>query len=345
MSSVSSIVSTEAAEPGPESNRKSRAPMLPRHLSDSELAIFKAAGPLRQVGTDEIIFRRGELGRSMFVIESGDVRLEFGGDVPDKVIGPREFFGELALFIGNHARVANAVAACPCSLRVIEHAAYERLVETEPALLAQFMRRSFAYLVASEQQLISNLTRRNEDLMITLDSLRQTQTQLSTANRLIRTDELTGLTNRRGLYHFLETLEEQRLTGLRIGLILIDLDRFKQINDRCGHLVGDEVLRVVAREVANASAPCDLPCRIGGDEFALLAQVADTAALEARAARIVSGIRALRFPPPNDRLTVSVSVGASICSEETSWSTWYSEADSALYHAKGEGGDNWRRMA
>lgn len=345
MSSVSSIVSHEAAEPGAESNRKSRTPMLPRHLSDSELAIFKAAGPLRQLADDDIIFRKGELGRSMFVIESGDVRLEFGGDIPDKIIGPREFFGELALFIGNHARVANAVAVGACSLRVIEHASYERLVETEPALLAQFMRRSFAYLVASEQQLISNLTRRNEDLMITLDSLRQTQTQLSTANRLIRTDELTGLTNRRGLYHFLETLGSHRVNGLKLGLILIDLDRFKQINDRCGHLIGDEVLRVVAAEVSNAAAPCDLPCRIGGDEFALLVQVADADALEARAGRVVAGIRALRFASPNDRLTVSVSVGASMCTETSGWSTWYSEADSALYHAKGEGGDNWRRMA
>lgn len=344
MSSVSSIVSHSATE-SPEANRKSRAPILPRQLSDSELAIFKAAGPLRHVGADEIIFRKGELGRSMFVIESGDVRLEFGGDVPDKVIGPREFFGELALFIGNHARVANAVGVNECSLRVIEHAAYERLVETEPAMLAQFMRRSFAYLVASERQLIGNLTRRNEDLMITLDSLRQTQTQLSTANRLIRTDELTGLTNRRGLYHFLETLNTHRVNGLQLGVILIDLDRFKQINDHFGHLVGDEVLRVVASEVANAAAPCDLPCRIGGDEFALIAQIADIQALEARADRIVSGIRALRFPAPHERLSVSVSVGASMCSDGTGWSTWYSEADSALYHAKGEGGDNWRRMA
>ncbi|HEX6834254.1 MAG TPA: GGDEF domain-containing protein [Rudaea sp.] len=344
MSSVSNIVSHEAADSGPEANRKSRTPMLPRHLSDAELAIFKAAGPVRTLGDDEIIFRKGELGRAMFVIESGEVRLEFGGDIPDKIIGPREFFGELALFIGNHARVANAVAVGNCALRVIEHAAYERLVETEPALLAQFMRRSFAYLVASEQQLISNLTRRNEDLMVTLDSLRQTQTQLSTANRLIRTDELTGLTNRRGLYHFLESLGAHRIPGLRMGLILIDLDRFKQINDRCGHLIGDEVLRVVAAEVANASAPCDLPCRIGGDEFALLVQIADGAALEERAERIVAGIRALRFPPPNERLRVSVSVGANLCSEGNGWSTWYSEADSALYHAKGEGGDNWRRM-
>ena len=60
-------------------------------------------------------------------------------------------------------------------------------------MLAQFMRRSFSYLVASEQQLIAHLKRRNEDLMVTLDSLRQTQSQLSTAKRLVRTDELTGL--------------------------------------------------------------------------------------------------------------------------------------------------------
>src|ERR1700759_5734659 len=119
-------------------------------------------------------------------------------------MGTRENFGELALFIGDHTRVKTEVEQTSCTMRLIEYPAFNHLLETEPAILAQFMRRSFAYLVASEQQLIAHLKRRNEDLLVTLDSLRQTQTQLSTANRLVRTDELTGLVNRRGLYQFLE---------------------------------------------------------------------------------------------------------------------------------------------
>ena len=316
--------------------------LLPRQLSDEELAVFGAAGRRRECEPREVIFRRGELGRSMFVIETGLIQLEFGNGLPDKVIGPREFFGELALFIGNHARVANAVAVERTVLHVVEHAAFEGLLESEPRLLAHFMRRSFSYLVASEQQLIASLKRRNEDLMVTLDSLRQTRTQLTTVERLVHTDELTGLCNRRGLYAFLEALSQHRAPDAKIGLLLVDLDRFKQINDHCGHLMGDHVLKAVAQEIMNAAQACDLPCRLGGDEFALLAQVADFAELESRAAQIVAGARALRFPDPNTGLRISVSVGGGLCVDGAEWSVWYSEADISLYQVKGQGGDAWR---
>jgi diguanylate cyclase (GGDEF)-like protein len=276
------------------------------------------------------------------VIESGAVQLEFGNGMPDKVIGVREFFGELALFIGNHARVANAVAVESTVLHVIDAGAFEALLDREPRLLAQFMRRSFSYLVASEQQLIASLKRRNEDLLVTLDSLRQTQNQLDTAERLIQTDELTGLCNRRGLYAFLESLGVQRAPGTRLALLLIDLDRFKQINDYCGHLMGDQVLRAIAQEIQGAAAPTDLPCRLGGDEFALLAQVRNAAELEARATQIVAAVRALRFPTPQRTLQVTVSVGGGLCEDGAEWSAWYSDADSTLYEVKGEGGDNFK---
>ena len=318
-----------------------RSPLLPRELSERELALFVSASERRDVGSGEIIFQRGELGRSMFIVESGQIRLEFGDGMPDKLIGSREFFGELTLFIGDHTRVANAVATVPTVMHVIEQQSYDRLLETEPRLLAQFMRRSFSYLVASEQQLISSLKRRNEDLMVTLDSLRQTQTQLSTAQRLVQTDELTGLCNRRGLYMYLEQLPKTRLPGTELGLLLIDIDRFKQINDRCGHLVGDQVLRAIAEEVQGAASPCDLPCRLGGDEFALLTQVTGSEELTSRAEQVVNAVRALRFPVCSE-LQISVSIGAQLCEEKTDWAIWYSETDCLLYNVKGRGGDGFR---
>ncbi len=320
---------------------KAQAPHLPRQLSDSEFVMLRGAGPSRRVAAGEMLFRKGEVGRNMYVIESGEIRLEFGDGMPHKLLATREYFGELALFIGNHARVASAVAHTACGLRVIDYPAFDHLLENEPALLAQFMRRSFAYLVASEQQLIASLKRRNEDLLVTLDSLRQTQTQLSTANRLVRTDELTDLTNRRGLYQFLENLAEHRVDGTHLALVLIDLDHFKRINDEFGHLAGDHVLRAVAAEVTSVAAPYDLPCRLGGDEFALLTQLNDPGDLEALAARIVTGVRALRFDAPLEAFTVTVSIGACLCAQEAEWSIWYSDADAALYRAKGDGNNTW----
>ncbi len=327
---------------GPAGRGGQRASLLPRELSEREFELFAGVGDRREVSAGEVIFRRGELGRSMFIVESGQIRLEFGDSMPDKLIGPREFFGELTLFIGNHTRVANALATAPAVLHVIEQHAFDVLLESHPDLLAQFMRRSFAYLVASEQQLIASLKRRNEDLMVTLDSLRQTQTQLNTAQRLVQTDELTGLCNRRGLYTYLEQLEQARLPGTVLGLMLIDIDRFKQVNDRCGHLVGDLVLRAIAEEVQNAASPCDLPCRLGGDEFALLVQITGPEELAARASQIASSVRSLRFPTAASSLGVSVSIGANLCSQGNDWAAWYSDADCMLYDVKGRGGDGFR---
>jgi len=303
--------------------------------------MLRGAGPSRRVPADEVLFRKGELGQNMYVIETGEVRLDFGDGLPTKILGPREYFGELALFIGNHLRVAGAITHTACSLRVVEYPAFDHLLENEPALLAQFMRRSFAYLVASEQQLIAFLKRRNEDLMVTLDSLRHSQSELSTANRLVRTDELTGLMNRRGLYEHLENLAGHRVERTRLGLLLIDIDHFKKINDDFGHMPGDQVLCAIANEVNAVAAPCDIACRIGGDEFALLVQIADAGELEALAARIVSGIRALRFPAPLEKLVASVSIGAILCAEQGDWATWYNAADAELYRAKAVGGNAW----
>ena len=335
-------MSLDAADASNVPDEKAAAVKLPRHLSDAEFNLFRAAGQARTVASGETIFRKGELGRSMFVIESGEIHLEFGDGLAPKLIGEREFLGELALFIGDHQRVASAVATTESHLRVIDQVGFENLLASEPLLLAKFMRRSFTYLVASEQQLIANLKRRNEDLISTLHSLRQTQTMLTNANNLVRTDELTGLTNRRGLYQFLENLAEQRAPGTRLALFLVDLDSFKTINDQFGHLVGDRALCLVADELRRGVSPTELCCRLGGDEFALLVHLPAAVDLQHRAASLVTTVRALQLPAPHDLLSLTVSVGANLCDEQADWSTWYSEADRALYAAKGEGGDGWR---
>ena len=312
---------------------------LPRQLSPRERELFASIGQRIDLDAGRAVFRRGEFGRSMFVIASGRILLEFAGDLPDKLIGPDEYFGELALFVGNHARSGSALAAEPSVLYLIDLERFESLMRREPLQMAQFMLRSFTYLVASERQLIANYKRRNEDLMRTLDSLRQTRDQLQLAQRQVCTDDLTGLCNRRGLYQFLENTSAVRDRSLQFGLLLIDVDHFKQINDQNGHLTGDEVLRAIASEIQAAAGATDLPCRLGGDEFALLTQVRDQRDLTAHAVRIVEGVRQLRFAKSAPQLTVSVSVGGNICRDDDEWSVWYSEADCALYHVKGSGGD------
>ncbi|MBS0381441.1 MAG: GGDEF domain-containing protein [Proteobacteria bacterium] len=318
---------------------------LPRQLSAREMQLFTGVGQRIELDAGRAVFRRGEFGRSLFVIESGRILLEFAGDLPDKLVGPDEYFGELALFVGQHARSGSALAAEPSVVYLIDPDAFEDLLRREPLTIAQFMLRSFTYLVASEQQLIANYKRRNEDLMRTLDSLRQTRDQLQLAQRQVCTDDLTGLCNRRGLYQFLEGAAELRDRNRRFGLLLVDVDHFKQINDQYGHLVGDEVLRAIAAEIQDAAGGTDLPCRLGGDEFALLTQVLDRRELTERALRVAEGVRQLRFPQSAAELVVSVSVGGGLCREDGEWSVWYSEADCALYHVKGSGGDGAHVMS
>ncbi|HUD43708.1 MAG TPA: GGDEF domain-containing protein [Dokdonella sp.] len=338
MSSVPPV-SQAGAEPSAARSPPPAPATHPRQLSAAELDLFIRVGTPRDANGGDLIFHRGEQGRSMFVVQAGQVRLQFGDSVVDKLIGPGEFFGELALFIGNHARVANAIASEPSRLWVVGHDTFSALLDSEPRLLALFMQRSFAYLVASEQQLIANLRRRNEDLMVTLDSLRQTQTQLTTAQRLVQTDELTGLCNRRGLSIYLDQLQQRRVPDTLLGLLLIDVDHFKQINDRCGHLIGDSVLKAIADALREAAAACDMPCRLGGDEFAFLAQIASLDELRARADRIAASIRALRMPIGSETLRIAVSIGGGLCPSDGGWTAWYSEADTALYGVKGNGGD------
>jgi diguanylate cyclase (GGDEF)-like protein len=314
---------------------------LPSQLSPEEFRVLAGAGVSRAVLPGEELFRRGESAQSMFLIDTGEVRLGFDDGLADKLLGPGQYFGELAVFIGRHQRFARAVAETPGVLYEVTQQAFQALVEREPAHVARFMQRSFAYLVAGEHQLIQHLKRRNEDLMQTLDTLRQTRTELTVAQQLVRTDDLTGLANRRGLYRFLDELGHQTLNDLKLALLLVDIDHFKQINDRSGHLAGDAALRAVAEEVRRTAGPIELPCRLGGDEFALVLRVSDDGELANRALGLMSAIRSLRLPSLREH-RLSVSIGGAFCQDPGGWSTWYSQADHALYDAKRQGGDHWR---
>jgi diguanylate cyclase (GGDEF)-like protein len=314
---------------------------LPTQLSPDEFRVLASVGVSRAVLPGEELFRRGEAAQSMFLIDTGEVRLTFDDGLADKLLGPSQYFGELAVFIGRHQRFARAVAETPGVLYEVTQQAFQDLLMREPRHVARFMQRSFAYLVAGEHQLVQHLRRRNEDLLQTLDTLRQTRTELTVAQQLVRTDDLTGLANRRGLYRYLDELGRQSLSDLKLALLLVDIDHFKLINDRSGHLAGDSALRAVAEEVRRMAGPMELPCRLGGDEFALVLRVSDDGELANRALGLMSAVRSLRLPSLREH-RLSVSIGGAFCADPGGWSSWYSQADRALYDAKRQGGDHWR---
>ncbi len=150
------------------------------------------------------------------------------------------------------------------------------------------------------------------------------------ALRLANSDHLTGLLNRRAfLAKAIGRKEPHRL-------MLIDIDRFKAINDRMGHDAGDQVLRAIA-EVLQAHRPADsLAVRLGGEEFALLVPTAHQQACLPEA--ILAAIRAK--PMPLDwKVTVSLGYADGRIHGEEDWRRLYRLADSALYRAKADGRD------
>lgn len=160
------------------------------------------------------------------------------------------------------------------------------------------------------------------------------------AERRARTDPLTGVNNR---LHFSERLDAEiarvRRGGAPFGLVLLDLDRFKQLNDRHGHLAGDRALVAVASRLAQRVRPYDVIARWGGEEFAVLvAQVPDESALAAVCEALRSAVAESPIPVGAGEVTVTASVGAVLASGAyVTADGLLANADEALYRAKGRG--------
>ncbi|MCK7492981.1 MAG: GGDEF domain-containing protein [Comamonadaceae bacterium] len=119
--------------------------------------------------------------------------------------------------------------------------------------------------------------------------------------------------------------------------MMIDLDRFKGVNDTFGHKAGDQALAAAARVCRDALRSTDLVCRYGGEEISILLPGADRKAGGTVAERIRMGVEALRFPEyPEMKLTVSLGVRVA-CGGSRDLSLLLAEADQALYRAKAEG--------
>ncbi len=158
-----------------------------------------------------------------------------------------------------------------------------------------------------------------------------------------RTDDLTGLANRRhGLAVAEAELTRARETGRPLALILLDLDHLKRINDMHGHRVGDDVLRGVAQALRTSSrAGSDTPARYGGDEFILILPDTNLDGAEDTAARIRAHIEALVFErAPELRCTVSLGA-AQVSPRAEDLEAWIQRADLALYAAKAGGRDKF----
>jgi diguanylate cyclase (GGDEF)-like protein len=155
-------------------------------------------------------------------------------------------------------------------------------------------------------------------------------------------DPLTHLANRARFYDALEAVTSGG-TNEQVGVLYLDLDGFKPVNDSLGHGAGDDVLLAVARRLTRAVRDGDLVARLGGDEFAVLCPAVTSAVeLEALAARLVEVI-AEPFEVRGQHVPLGVSVGAAIgTASEIDGDRLVEAADRALYQVKNAGKSGWK---
>jgi diguanylate cyclase (GGDEF)-like protein len=150
-------------------------------------------------------------------------------------------------------------------------------------------------------------------------------------------DQLTGMLNRKALANRVDELVQQsELTGQQVGMILADVDHFKQVNDTHGHAAGDAVLTDVAYLFRKRLRAFDLAYRIGGEEFLILLPGADLHECAALAESLRDGVAS---SPMGDGVSVSVSFGVSVSAAGAGFDNEkvFAAADDALYEAKSLG--------
>jgi diguanylate cyclase (GGDEF)-like protein len=195
-----------------------------------------------------------------------------------------------------------------------------------------------AFLIARHDEvglLAQELTDANATLLIQKDEILRRTNQLENESR---TDVLTGLYNRRYLFSEGSRLFERwQRDGAAVAVLMIDLDRFKRINDKFGHQIGDEVLAEVARILKQQCRPYDLVARYGGEEFVVMLEASSSGSGLSTAKRIRQSILENTFRPGNLDLIITISIGVIEGVSMADFDSSLRKADEALYQAKETG--------
>jgi len=278
-----------------------------RHIADAtRRQAFEAGANIVEIG---------EPGRSLYLIVEGHVQVLYparSADFELARLGAGEFFGEMAL-LNDKPRSATVRAVDAVDVLVLDKKDFRRILMDSPGVALQLL----------------------EALSI---RIRNADEQISGLSDKAMRDSLTGLLNRRAFHERMaEEVDRARRYGDQFSLILLDLDRFKSINDTLGHDVGDQVLAWVGRILTEHTRAADAPFRVGGEEFSVLCPATSSAVASAVAERLVGVVGEAR-PPVEREVHVTMSAGHATCPDHGSaHDRLYNVADAALLRAKSEG--------
>ena len=207
------------------------------------------------------------------------------------------------------------------------------------------------YLAGAFNEMAAKVAAHRRALMDANESLEQkVRIRTSELNDMVKrldemasTDPLTGLSNRRSFSDTVEPLFERAvLDDGDVTCLMIDLDGFKSLNDTVGHDAGDEVLVLTAKVLEEHCRSSDIAARLGGDEFVVLLPGADESSSQAIADAIIDHfeqktIQMLSDVKPTLKVTMSIGLASRRASQPRTWEELLSQADKALYRAKGNG--------
>lgn len=215
----------------------------------------------------------------------------------------------------------------------------KRIVLAKVALIRKAIEEKRKYEEIQERELDVRMKRLQKDLAHINMEIHLIQTQKEMLEREALTDPLTGVMNRRAYERrILEEWERFKRYGHVFSILVIDVDHFKDINDRYGHIAGDLILKELTKRIKNHLRRSDLIFRYGGEEFVVLLPGTNADGAKEVGEKIRKVIESTKFIYKGSPIKVTLSVGVSQVKESDESSTAvFDRADAALYRAKNEG--------
>jgi diguanylate cyclase len=230
--------------------------------------------------------------------------------------------------------LATAISDNRTQMATLGEVSSECQAATDPRPIIEKLVKELSNATSRSSALEANFLKTTEDLDQIKDSLKQ-------AEEHSNTDALTGLANRRSIEAFLRSAQMAAMeAGTPLSIPMIDIDDFKKFNDSFGHQVGDQVLRLVGKVLAESVRDCDLAARYGGEELMAILPGAPLEACADAAERIrrrISEARLTRRTTGEEISSVTVSIGVAQFRMGESADGMIERCDRALYQAKRAG--------
>jgi diguanylate cyclase (GGDEF)-like protein len=279
----------------------------------------------------EIIIRENEPGDVFYIIRSGNAVVIKGDFQNPTILGFRSIgdsIGEMAL-LDNLPRSATVIALDTVSLWCLSREMFYQFVgENHLSFNLDLMNMLSSRIRKSDEERVRGYVREKQQVVV-----------LETLSKQATHDPLTGLFNRRYLDQILYgEIAHAQQNGSLVGILMADVDHFKQVNDKHGHKAGDLVLQELGKIMKKCVRLADIVCRYGGEEFVIIMPGASEPTVSKCAEEIRSKFQALTVVFENHEIHATLSLGVAIYPlHGSSVDEVFVRADRAMYRAKEEG--------